>query len=123
MKKEEIVIINKEVLKTREVIGLIEKVKIEGKEVLAKIDTGAVRSSIDINLAAELKLGPIIAVRDYRNVHGKTTRAVLKAKLEIKGRKFIGIFNIMDRKRLKYRVLLGDSILKKGRFIVDPLKK
>ena len=113
----------KEILKNREVIGLVEKVKIEGKEILAKIDTGATRSSIDINLAAELKLGPIIAARDYTNVHGKTTRAVLKAKLEIKGKRFNGIFNIMDRKRLKYRVLLGDSILKKGKFIIDPLKK
>ncbi|MBI4159443.1 ATP-dependent zinc protease [Candidatus Woesearchaeota archaeon] len=112
-----------EVLRKREIVGLVEKVKIEGKEVLAKIDTGANRSSIDINLAAELKLGPIIAVRDYTNVHGKTSRVVLKAKLEIKGRKFNGIFNIMDRKRLKYRVLLGDSILKKGKFIIDPLKK
>mgnify|MGYP001579175194 CR=1 FL=1 len=112
-----------EIPRKREVVGLVEKVKIEGKEVLAKIDTGANRSSIDINLAAELKLGPIIAVRDYTNVHGSTTRPVLKAKLEIKSRKFNGIFNIVDRKRLKYKVLLGDSILKKGKFIIDPLKK
>ena len=46
------------------VIGLAEKVSVHyprgKKRVIAKIDTGATKSSIDSNLAAELKLGPVI---------------------------------------------------------------
>ena len=46
-------------------IGLIENISIGSndryvKEIPAKIDTGATRSSIDIKLASELNLGPVI---------------------------------------------------------------
>ena len=55
----------------KEIIGLVERVKIKGREVVARIDTGARRCSIDKNLARELKLGPIIGNRKYRSAHGK----------------------------------------------------
>ena len=47
------------------IIGLTEKVKLfsdngKNKTLIAKIDTGASRSSLDIKLASELNLGPII---------------------------------------------------------------
>ena len=49
----------------RIVLGLTEKVVIIGqkkqKTVMARIDTGATKSSIDVSIAAELKLGPVIS--------------------------------------------------------------
>ncbi len=107
----------------RPIIGLTEKVNIQGKEVAAKVDTGANRCSIDLNLAALLHLGPIIGIKGYRNAHGKTTRPVIKAKLEIGGKRFNAIFNIVDRKKMKYKVLVGESIIRRGKFMIDPIKK
>ena len=103
------------------ILGLTEKVKINGKEVLAKIDTGASRNSIDMNLATELNLGPIVRVSKIRSVHGRTTRPVVQAKLEIKGKKFKALFNLISRSRMKYKVLIGRRILKQG-FLVDASK-
>lgn len=100
------------------VLGLIEKVKIEGKEVLAKIDTGAQINSIDIMLAQKLKLGPIVKTYKVKSSTGEDRRPAVRARLEIKGRKFNTIFTISDRKHMKYSVLIGRRILKKG-FLVD----
>lgn len=100
------------------ILGLIEKVKINGKEVKAKIDTGAQGNSIDIKLAQKLKLGPIIKTYKIKTSTGHARRPAVKAHLEIKGRKFNTIFNISDRKHMKYNVLIGRRILKKG-FLID----
>ncbi|HLC57685.1 MAG TPA: RimK/LysX family protein [Candidatus Nanoarchaeia archaeon] len=104
------------------VIGLSEKIMINGKAVLAKIDTGAERNSLDVRLAAELGLGPIIGVRRYVNVHGKTIRPLVKAHLEINGKKIHASFNLFDRQNLKFRVLIGKKTLKKAGFLIDPRK-
>ena len=104
------------------IIGLEEKIKIKDKEFLAKVDTGASKSSIDIRLAAELKLGPIIGTKIYRNVHGKTLRPVVKVPFQIADRKMLFKFNLADRKKMKYKVLIGQNILKKN-FIINLLKK
>ena len=53
--------------------------------------------------------------------HGKGTRPVVKAHLEIQGRKINANFNIVSRLNLKYKVLIGRNILKRG-FLVDPSK-
>ena len=103
-------------------IGLNEKVKIKGREFLAKIDTGATKSSIDIRLAASLKLGPIIETKQYKNVHGKSVRPVIKVQFQIAKRKMLFKFNLADRKRMKHKILIGQNILKKN-FLIDPLKK
>ncbi|MBU2633665.1 MAG: RimK/LysX family protein [Nanoarchaeota archaeon] len=106
----------------KNIVGLTEKVKIKDIEVLAKIDTGATKSSIDIRLAARLQLGPIIATKQYKNVHGKTVRPVVKVPLEISKRRMFFKFNLADRKKMKYKILIGQNILKKN-FIIDPSKK
>ena len=74
----------------KRVIGLIEKVKVIGikeKEVLAKIDTGADTSSIDINLASELQLGPILDTKKIISSEGKSLRPVIKVTIVIEKRK------------------------------------
>ena len=64
------------------VIGLVEPVTIITKEgakktILAKIDTGASKSSIDVNLASELKLGPIIKSKLVKSASGNTIKPPL----------------------------------------------
>lgn len=100
------------------IIGLIENVKINGKEVTAKIDTGAQGNSIDIMLAQKLRLGPIVKTYKVKSSTGSSRRPAVEAELEIKGRKFRTIFNISDRKQMHSPALIGLRILKQG-FLVD----
>jgi hypothetical protein len=106
------------------VIGLDEKVSVfdvEGNNfnVIARIDTGADGSSIDKSLYKSLELGPIISKKTIKSASGQNTRDQIKLKFEIKGKVFEGKFNIADRKHLKYKMLIGQNILRKG-FLIDP---
>jgi len=110
------------------VIGLIEKVKLETKEgrkkiFKAKVDTGATKSSLDITLASKLNVGPVIKSRLIKSAHGIRLRPIVTAEIEIAGKKIKGQFTLADRRHLRYQVLIGINLLKKGKFIVDPLKK
>jgi len=108
------------------VIGIAEKVKIFGrkgsKQLIAKIDTGATNNSIDEKLADELGLGPIIRTVLVKHAHGNKIRPLVKAKVEIAGRVLEGKFTLADRRHMKYKVLIGLDILRKG-FLIDPTKK
>ena len=108
-------------MKERPVIGFIEVVQLENFTVSAKIDTGADASSIDIGLAAKLRLGPVIQKTKVRSTNGKTRRPVILVALKIAGKEINGLFNLSDRHKLKHKVLIGKNILKEG-FMIDPLK-
>ncbi len=101
------------------IIGLVEKVKINGKEVLAKIDTGADQCSLDRTLAKELNINNILKTTSVKSAHGKSIRPVVEAELEIKDKKLKVNFNLADRSHLKYLILIGKSVLKKG-FMIKP---
>lgn len=104
----------------KQVIGRVEKVKIKNKEVMAKIDTGAYRSSIDSKLAEELKLGPVIKKIKVNSSHGTSTRPVVEAEIIIAGKKIKTDFSIIPRKHLKYKILIGRKTIKG--FLVDTQK-
>lgn len=108
------------------VVGFTEKVTIFGhdknKELMARVDTGAAKNSIDVKLAAELKLGPIIKTKRVRSAEGLSQRPLIKVDLRVDHRKFRTLFNLADRSRLRYKVLIGRNILKQN-FIIDPNKK
>jgi len=104
------------------VLGLIEKIKVNDKTILARIDTGAEYNSISKELAKKLKLGPVVKHIKIRTSNGEERRPVIKAKLKIKKRIINSHFNIADRKKMIYPVLIGRRILRKG-FIIDPSKK
>ncbi len=109
----------------RIIVGLTERITVFGethKEVVARVDTGATKSSIDSNLAKELKLGPILESKLVKTAHGNKLRPVIKAKIRIQDRIFEMKFTLSDRHHMKYRVLIGQNILKKG-FLVDCNKK
>ena len=113
------------VLNGKVVIGLAEKVNIycDGgrKNVIAKIDTGATKSSIDTNLAAELRLGPVIKSKLVKSAHGSKLRPIIEAEIELAGKKIKSEFTLADRAHMKYRILIGQNILKDG-FLIDPTK-
>ncbi|MDP7179802.1 MAG: RimK/LysX family protein [Candidatus Woesearchaeota archaeon] len=110
--------------KGKKVIGLTEKVTIlgnkkEDKTLSARIDTGATKSSIDVDLAADLNLGPIIKSKLVKSASGNKLRPVIEASVKLAGKKLKGEFSLADRSHMKYMVLIGQNLLKKG-FLVDP---
>mgnify|MGYP001593868723 CR=1 FL=1 len=109
----------------RILIGLAERVSVyhhNGKKnVAAKIDTGATKSSIDTNLAAELKLGPVIKSKLIKSAHGSKLRPIIEATIELAGKTIKSEFTLADRAHMKYRILIGQNILKDG-FLIDPTK-
>ena len=113
------------ILGGRIVIGLAERVNVHypkgSKSVISKIDTGATKSSIDTNLAAELRLGPVIKSKLIKSAHGSKLRPIIEATIELAGKKIKSEFTLADRAHMKYRILIGQNILKDG-FLIDPTK-
>ncbi|TKJ17763.1 hypothetical protein CEE44_04490 [Candidatus Woesearchaeota archaeon B3_Woes] len=112
--------------KKRTVVGFVEDVTLFGnstkkKKVKARIDTGAVKSAIDAKLAAELHLGPIIRRKLVVSTHGRTLRPVMEAEVKIRSKKLKAEFTIADRSHMKFKVLIGQNVLKEG-FLIDPSK-
>ena len=100
------------------VVEPLEMVKIKlgkGKknvrEVRAKVDTGAFRSSIDRGLASELGLlveSKVLYYRHYRSSLGKhKDRPVIGLTFWLKGKKVITAVNVADRHKLRTKFLLG----------------
>ncbi len=122
-----IALINMDKYKNRQIVGFVEYAIVKGnthkkKKLKARIDTGAVKSSIDAKLAAELQLGPVIRRKLVVSAHGRTLRHVMEAEIQIGKKKMKAEFTIADRSHMRYRVLVGQNILKHG-FLVDPMKK
>jgi len=86
------------------VLGLYEFVIINGEKLLARIDTGAVKSSIDLDLAVKLKFGPIVGSKKVRNVHGSTLRPVVKGKLNLAGKELEASFTLQGRKGMNFQM-------------------
>ncbi|MFH0978905.1 MAG: RimK/LysX family protein [Candidatus Woesearchaeota archaeon] len=109
------------------VIGLTEKVTVQGtngkrRRVVARIDTGATKSSIDQKLAEEIKAGPVIKNKMFRSAHGRKVRPIVPLKIKLAGTTIKCQFSIVDRIHMKYKLLIGQNGLKKG-FLIDPSKK
>jgi hypothetical protein len=105
----------------KEVLGLIEYIEINGRKFKAKIDTGADHSSIDLELATELGLGPLIGIKKIKSSHGRSVRPITYVEIVLKGKKMKSKFNLFDRENMKYPILIGINILKRG-FLIDPTK-
>jgi hypothetical protein len=101
------------------IIGFEEKIIIAGKKFKARVDTGAQTSSIDNKIAKKYKLGPVIKKTRITSANGHTNRPVIRITAKIGSRKITANFNIADRSRMTFPVLIGRNILKQG-FIIDP---
>ncbi|MBU1854672.1 MAG: RimK/LysX family protein, partial [Nanoarchaeota archaeon] len=92
------------------------------ESIIARMDTGATNSSIDLQLASKLMLGPVIESKVVRSTHGTRLRPVIETDIEISGHKIKEKFTLADRSHMKYPILVGQNILKKG-FLIDPSKE
>lgn len=110
------------------VIGLVEPIILFTKDglkktIIAKIDTGASKSSIDLNLASQLKLGPITTSKLVKSASGNKLRPIIEAEIGLAGKKMIEEFTLADRWHMKYRVLIGQNVLRHKYLIDASLKK
>lgn len=110
------------------ILGLTEEINIFdsqniSQKITAKIDTGASKSSIDSELAKKLGLVNIIKSKVIRNANGKTIRDIIDAKITLHGKEITAHFSLADRKEMKYSVLIGQNILRKDNFLIDPQKR
>lgn len=114
-------------MKSREknVIGIVCSITLQGslgsRSVLAKVDTGANRTSVDTELAAKVGLGPVtdtVKVKAASASH-RETRPLVDAKVELGGRSFELPVSISDRADMKYPVIIGMDILAQGNFLID----
>jgi RimK family alpha-L-glutamate ligase len=100
------------------VIGYIEEVVVSGtrgnKNVLAKSDTGATRTSIDAELAAEIGTGPILDIVKIKSGSLKSgrSRPVVDLVVGLGGNQHTVTASVEDRSHMDYPVLLGRDILK-----------
>lgn len=113
--------------KDKEVISALEEIKIKSSKkkrvsVLAKIDTGAWRTSIDISLAKELNLirpDNIIKKRTVQSALGvQEDRPVILLTYWLKGKKITTTAGVTDRKNLRRKVIIGRKDL--SGFLVKP---
>tara|TARA_Y100000034_G_C6769759_1_gene343344 strand:+ start:244 stop:579 length:336 start_codon:yes stop_codon:yes gene_type:complete len=110
---------------SKEIVGLSEKIEILGpsgtkKKVNAKVDTGATIGSIDLSLAVELQLGPIVRIKKVKQAHGNSNRAIVETEIKFAGETFKSDFTLADRSHMKFPVLLGQNQLTK--VLIDPSK-
>ncbi|MGE0793368.1 MAG: RimK/LysX family protein [Candidatus Woesearchaeota archaeon] len=107
------------------IIGMIEPVKLKldkkSIEFLARIDTGATRSSIDRNIAEQLKLQKHEKEIVVKNSHGKSKRNMVNAKIILANKTFENKFTLADRSHMKFPILIGRDILEQG-FLIDTTK-
>ena len=109
----------------RVILGLTQEISVMGslgKEytVIARIDTGATASSIDAVLAEKWGLGPVMKTKIIKSASGVRSRPVVKVKIKLHSLLLEEYFNLADRAHMTYQVLLGQNILKKGNFLIDP---
>ncbi len=102
----------------RVVIGLTERIVVSGTKgnetVVGKCDSGAARTSIDLQLAADIGAGPIHTVSRVRSgsrASGRS-RPVVDLVLGIAGTQHTVEANIEDRSHMTYPLLLGRDVLK-----------
>lgn len=108
------------------VIDSFEKVKVRSvnkhwDEVEAKVDTGAFRTAIDKNLAEHLGLlnaENILWEGRFRNSFGRQKRPVIDLTLKVKGKKIKTTASVVNRERLKVKLLLGRRDMEG--FLVNP---
>lgn len=109
----------------RKIVGVREEVIIYGanKEkytAMAKIDTGAYRTSIARYIADKLQLTHILKYKKVRGALGKEERPIIDLTFELDGEKVRTEAFIASREEMKHDVIVGRRDLKK--FLVDPTK-
>ncbi len=99
------------------VLGYTSRVKVSGADsmesVVAKADTGAKRTSIDMDLAGRIGAGPITGTTEVRSGISKDTemRALVEIEIAVNGAWRSVTASVTDRRSMSYPVLLGRDVL------------
>jgi len=109
----------------RKVIGINEPIEVLDKEknknlTMAKVDTGAYRTTVCTNLAKELGIDKIIDSKKVKGALGTGERPIINLSFILDKRLVITEAFIADRGEMKYDIIVGRKDLK--RFLVDPAK-
>lgn len=106
------------------VLGVIEKITIIGskkkKQVRAKVDTGAYRTSIDSDLVEELGLDPHSTTISVRSGSGRQKRRTVQLRFKLKGKEIETIATYTPRSHLRFPVIIGRKDMRG--YVVDPTK-
>lgn len=103
-----------------EVLGLYEPIYLlnSGVKVTGLVDTGAELSSIDVNLAKQLKIDtPVIRQIYVRTAHGTQQRDIISLRIKIKSQVLQREFTLSNRRDMKQKILIGRNALKG--FLID----
>ncbi len=129
--------------RSKKTIGVVEWVKIEGKKIKAKFDTGNWSGGIAIHAENVKKKGkkvsftfegtkytkPIIHMKDVRDgAHGPgvlETRLFVEMDIQIGDSGIVrkGLFNLDDRSKKAYKVLINKNFMKDNNYNIDSSKK
>jgi len=109
----------------RKVIGINEPIEILDEEknrypTMAKVDTGAYRTTLCKNLAEQLGINKVIGYKKVRGALGSEERSIINFSFYLDKRLVSTEAFIADREELKYDIIIGRKDLK--RFLVDPAK-
>ncbi len=109
------------------ILGLTEEIQVIGaqgtkEKVVARIDTGATSSSLDAHLSKRLGLNATSKTKVVKSASGIRRRPVVQVYVLLCGEAIAAEFTVADRSHMKYPVLLGHNILRKGHFLIDPQK-
>lgn len=111
-----------------QIVGILQEVTIYGKnnkrrKVVAKLDTGAWRSSISRNIAEELGLldgDNFLKHKRVASSLGVSRRGIILAKYKLAGRISVSDMAVSDRSGLKFQMIIGRKNL--DGFLIDPKK-
>ena len=107
------------------VLGFTERVVVSGtsgtRTVVGKSDTGAARTSIDLQLAADIGAGPIHTVSHVRSGSSKEgqSRPVVDLVIAVAGTQHTVEANVEDRSHMSHSLLLGRDILRHYRLDIS----
>jgi alpha-L-glutamate ligase-like protein len=108
---------------TDNILHVIEKITIYGnskkKTVRAKIDTGAYRTALDIDLVHELGLDTHDKLVHVRAGSGHQRRKTTKLRFKLRGKEINTIATYSERGHMRFPVIVGRRDLKG--FYVDPM--
>ncbi|MCI0533325.1 aspartyl protease family protein [bacterium] len=105
-----------------EILGVIEPVTIMhgngSRDIRAKVDTGAYRTSIDETLAEELNLPEKSEQVFVQSASGSQKRQTVEITFQIGGKTINSLASVADRSSLRYPMIIGRHDL--AGFLVDP---
>jgi len=97
------------------VVGYTEEVRVAGtagaETVVAKADTGATRTSIDLELAGQIGAGPILGTKSVKGGSSSDDRPIVPVDIRVGEFTHQVEANVRDRSHLDNDVLLGRDIL------------